>query len=232
MRHVLFSPNGTRVVTALEDATLRHWNAQTGELIGVRRGHGDGFDASPVFTPDGSRLVPGSADGTVRIWDMGLAERNGILSGHKSYVYDVAFSLNGAQVASAAWDATARLWDATTERQTGLLKHETEIINSVAYRRDGRQLATMERARGVTLWDLSSQKAARDWQVPPWSNTDLERKVRGFVSCPLRVRLLGRLLIQPCALRSDDTNGTSLSEKRYGAWLYADFRSGLMRCLF
>ena len=41
--HVLFSPNGTRVVTASDDATLRLWDAQTGELIGVLRGHGDGF---------------------------------------------------------------------------------------------------------------------------------------------------------------------------------------------
>ena len=132
-------------------------------MIGVLRGHGDGFpDCPPVFTPDGSRLVSGSTDGTVRIWDMSLVERNGILRGHESYVYDVAFSPNGEQVASAAWDGTARLWDATTGRQTGLLKHETGIITSVAYSRDGRRLATAERERGVTLWDVASQKPARD----------------------------------------------------------------------
>jgi len=137
--HVRFNANGQRVVTASEDATHRLWNARTGELIAVLRGHGDTFDPNcpPVLTPDGSRLVSGAMDGTVCIWDMSLLERNGILKGHESYVYDVAFSPNGAQVASAAWDGTARLWDATTGQPTGLLKHEMGIITSVAYSRDG-----------------------------------------------------------------------------------------------
>ena len=77
------------------------WNAQTGELIAVLRGHDGGFEpfCPPLFTPDGSRLVSGSTDGTVRIWDMNLVERNGILRGHKSYVYDVAFNPNGRNLA-------------------------------------------------------------------------------------------------------------------------------------
>jgi WD40 repeat protein len=163
--HVLFSPDGTRVVTASKDATLRLWDARTGALIDVLRGHSDAFQPPPVFTPDGSGLVSGSNDGTVRIWDLGVAGRNGILRGHESFVYDVAFSPDGEQVASSAWDGTARLWDATTGRQTGLLKHEKEIISALTFSHDGRLLATVERDRGITLWDVAHQKAVRTWSM-------------------------------------------------------------------
>ena len=72
VRHVLFSPNGTRIVTASGRCDTSLLERPDGRnLIGVCRGHGDGFAASPVFTRDGSRLVSGSADGTKRIWDMG-----------------------------------------------------------------------------------------------------------------------------------------------------------------
>jgi WD40 repeat protein len=57
--HVLFSPNGTRVVTA--GATLCLWDAQTDELIGVLRGHGDEFFCPPVFTPDGTSATASCA---------------------------------------------------------------------------------------------------------------------------------------------------------------------------
>ena len=41
-------------ISAADDATLRLWDAQTGELLGVLRGHGGNL-VPPVFTPD----VPG-----------------------------------------------------------------------------------------------------------------------------------------------------------------------------
>ena len=81
---------------------MRSWGFQTGDLIGLLRGHEEGFETHcpPRFTPDGSLLNSGSKDGTVRIWDMGLVERDGILKGHTKYVYDVAFNSDNERVTS------------------------------------------------------------------------------------------------------------------------------------
>jgi WD40 repeat protein len=66
---VLFSPDGTRIVTGSDDKTVRLWDAGTGEPVGEPlRGHTDSV-RSVSFSPDGTRIVTGSQDNTVRLWD-------------------------------------------------------------------------------------------------------------------------------------------------------------------
>jgi WD40 repeat protein len=65
---VMFSQDGSRVVSGSIDNTVRIWNAMTGEVEAELKGH-----TSPVrsvaFAQDGSRVVSGSDDNTVRIWN-------------------------------------------------------------------------------------------------------------------------------------------------------------------
>jgi len=66
---VAYSPDGTRVVSASNDATLRCWDAATGEQIGNPwTGHTDGVWAV-AYSPDGTRVVSASGDATLRCWD-------------------------------------------------------------------------------------------------------------------------------------------------------------------
>jgi WD40 repeat protein len=64
----VFSPAGSRIVTASWDRTARIWDAASGREIAVLRGHKDTV-YSAAFSPDGSRIVTASSDGTARIWE-------------------------------------------------------------------------------------------------------------------------------------------------------------------
>jgi WD40 repeat protein len=63
----VFSPDGTRVVTASSDNTARIWMSDTGALVAVLTGHAYRVN-SARFSPDGTRVVTASDDETARVW--------------------------------------------------------------------------------------------------------------------------------------------------------------------
>ncbi|KAF8236925.1 hypothetical protein L208DRAFT_575613 [Tricholoma matsutake] len=81
VRTVVFSPDGSRVVSGSDDNTVRIWNVATGESEAELKGH-SGSVYSVVFSPDGSRVVSGSFDNTVRIWNVATGESEAELKGH------------------------------------------------------------------------------------------------------------------------------------------------------
>ncbi len=63
-----FNPDGSRIVTASGDGTVKLWDANNGTDVLTLKGHTDAVRTA-FFSPDGDRIVSGSDDGTVRIWD-------------------------------------------------------------------------------------------------------------------------------------------------------------------
>jgi WD40 repeat protein/serine/threonine protein kinase/Flp pilus assembly protein TadD len=65
---LLFSPDGSRLVSCGGDGSVRFWHPGTGQNTLIFAGH-----AGPVrdiaFTPDGRQLISASLDGTLRVWD-------------------------------------------------------------------------------------------------------------------------------------------------------------------
>jgi hypothetical protein len=62
-----FSPDGTRVVTASPDGTIRVWDSMKGKELALFKGHMGGVH-SPSLSSDGKRIVKARRDGTARIW--------------------------------------------------------------------------------------------------------------------------------------------------------------------
>lgn len=65
---MVFSSDGTRIVSSSRDKINGIWNAQNGQLVAGPFKHTDEVYCVAI-SPDGTRVVSGSRDGTLRIWD-------------------------------------------------------------------------------------------------------------------------------------------------------------------
>jgi WD40 repeat protein len=127
-----FSPDGHWLVTTAEEAstfvyagsgsfdgrwqdsnsrdrTARVWDAATGQLQAVLRGHGRAVHTA-AFSPDSRLVVTVSEDRTARIWEVETGKEYFTLQGHQDAVTWAGFSPDGQQVLTASWDGTARIW--------------------------------------------------------------------------------------------------------------------------
>jgi WD40 repeat protein len=106
----VFSPDGTRAVTASYDKTARVWDAATGKPLAPALEH-RGTVSGAAFSPDGTRVVTASDDGTARVWDATTGKPLAPALEHQSGVRSAAFSPDGTRVVTASTDNTARVWE-------------------------------------------------------------------------------------------------------------------------
>jgi WD40 repeat protein len=158
-----FSPDGRRIVTALDDRTARVWDAQSGLPLTEPLRHNDSV-RSGQFSPDGRRIVTASEDGTARVWEAATGRPLTEPLKHGGPMWSAQFSPDGGRIATASADKTAREWDAWTGRPlTEPLKHGAPV-RSAEFSADGRQIVTGSEDGCVKVWDVApASGACPDW---------------------------------------------------------------------
>ncbi|PVF91596.1 WD40 repeat-like protein, partial [Serendipita vermifera] len=111
---IVFSPDGSRILSGSGDGTLRLWNADTGAAIGSAwKGHTNQIWCA-AFSPDGARVVSAAPNNLLRLWDVAtgvsIGESKTI---HPYFVRQLVFSPDGTKFLSSNSDRSIQLWDAT-----------------------------------------------------------------------------------------------------------------------
>ena len=193
IKHVAFSPDGTRLVTGGNNyydkfGAGRLWDATTGRAIGVLEGQ-QGHVNSIAFSPDGKLLVTASSNHKAWVWDVKTGTPIAELEGHRASVDGVAFSPDGNRIATASSDGTARLWDAATGATIASLGTYTKEaqVTSVAFSPDGNRVATGSSDGRVRLWQVFPNidaLVAYSKSVVPFCLSLAERRSANLVTDP------------------------------------------------
>ena len=152
---VAFSPDGSKALTASDDATVKLWDTRTGQLIHDLKGQVDGV-SSVSFSPDGHSLLVGSWDNTAVIWNLANGKEVQRFVGHTEPVFSSIFSRDGRMVVTGSRDKTCRLWDVSTGKEIRKFTGHTDAIWSVAISPDGKRIFTGSDDKTVRLWNAST----------------------------------------------------------------------------
>ncbi|KAE9385338.1 WD40 repeat-like protein [Gymnopus androsaceus JB14] len=174
---IAVSPDGSRVISGLDNGTVQILNTATGKTEQVLKGHTSNVKAVAVSS-DGCRMVSGSLDGTLRIWNLTTGKIELVLRGHYEGVQVVAFSSDGSRVASAS-NKEVRVWNTSSGTTEHILQMQQSdyFMSAVAVSPNGSTVACGFWDGTVQIWNTSTgetNKILRDDYNVSWQYTPLE----------------------------------------------------------
>ena len=155
VRTLAVVPDGSWLVSAGDDATVRVWDVATGAPRHTLTGHTSAIRALAVV-PDGSWLVSASRDTTVRVWDVATGTARHTLIGHTGSVGSVVIATDGTWLASAGTDGVVRAWDAVSGAVRYAASGHLDWVLALVIAEDGSWLASSGQDQTVRIWDATT----------------------------------------------------------------------------
>ena len=141
---VSFSPDGTKIVSASYDDTIKIWH-RDGRLIKTIQQDDD--VNTVTFSPDGQTILSGSDDETLKLWSLD-GKLIHTFEGHTDIVTKATFSPNGKIIVSRGGDDVI-LWDTKTKKSTSIKNDDS--VKSISFSPQGDILAIEHENGKVTL---------------------------------------------------------------------------------
>src|SRR6187402_726915 len=127
INNLLFTPDGTKIISVSEDKTIRIWNADNGEMVKKFESEvGEGSEGmlyASAISPDGKLLavagypVSSEKENYVIIIDIQKGEQVSTAIGHTDIISSLSFSGKGNYLASGSADNTVKIWKVDSEKQ-------------------------------------------------------------------------------------------------------------------
>lgn len=152
---VCITPDGTRIVSAGVENTVRIWDAKTGRECLILKGHRGSVSCVRV-TPDSQRIVSGSKDGTVKIWDIETGEELHTFTNQAGAVHCVCISPDGRWIVGGGGGGTLNIWDTETKQGLRTLSGHTGQVLSVSISSDGRRIVSGGDDTLIKVWDATT----------------------------------------------------------------------------
>ncbi len=152
-----FSPDGTKLVSASEDGTVKLWDVNDGRELKTLRGH-EGTVWSASFSPDGKTIASASDDSTIKLWQFFDRSDIKVLRVHRQGVTSLSFSHDGKWLLSASIDGKVWLWNLEGQ-EPKLINRENSPVWSASFSPDNKTIAFATNDNVVNLWSFDRQES-------------------------------------------------------------------------
>ena len=155
------SVDGTHVVSAGGEGTVRLWNLGDGTFEQLHSGVGRMVDAA--FSPDGKWILAVGDDGLVRRWNARTGQEGPSTPGGGSTLNSVAFSADGDRFAAGGVDGNVLVWAVPGGLPVASLRGPGAFIYDVGFGRTGDVVVGAFDDGTARLWDPGR---IQFWTVP------------------------------------------------------------------
>jgi WD40 repeat protein len=156
--------DGTRVISASSDKTLKVWDIESGIELRTLNGHNGPVNAIAV-TSDCTRAVSASSDKTLKVWDIESGIELKTLNGHSGSVNAIAVTYDCTRAISASSDKTLKVWDLECGIELRTLKGHLYPIKAMAISNEGDLAVSVAIDNVLKIWDTTSGKELRSIKV-------------------------------------------------------------------
>lgn len=151
-----YSPDGTTLVSASSDRTVRIWDLTDGCLYQWGLRTPESFCKSEAqtisFSPDNQFVVTAEYS-KVFIRKVNNGDVVKCLYGHNDCVRGATFNPSGDHVVTCSDDMTLIIWDAETGEVSHILRGHEDGVTFVAYSPNGKQIVSASSDKTVKVWD-------------------------------------------------------------------------------
>ncbi len=132
MNDLVYSPDGTLLVTASAFSGVRVWTTKTYAVRDVLLDLGD-MVSKMVFSPNSALLAVGLTNGEIHLWDVAADEPFTVLQGVDEYTTSMAFGPNGILIATGTAEGTLQLWDVARGEIVNTLEGHDGWVSDVVF---------------------------------------------------------------------------------------------------
>ncbi|MGI8977634.1 MAG: WD40 repeat domain-containing protein [Pirellulaceae bacterium] len=169
---VVWTSDGTGLITAGADKTVRQWNLKDAKPERTFSGSAAAV-LGLALSPDGKRLMAACADNAARVWDFAAKPADGTTDVaplltliHPAAVRSIAASQDGSRIVTAADDGLIRLWDGVSGKELERLPGHAGLVHSVRLSSDGKTVLSGGADKTVRRWTASVTGAVQAHEGP------------------------------------------------------------------
>ena len=158
------SPDGSQLLSASTDKSIKLWDVKTGLLAKDVGRHGD-MVRSALFLPGGDKVLSGADDGLIDIWSVGEGRlENTLVAREYGGVRGLAVSADGTLAVSSHESGTVVVWNLKERRKLHVLNGHQWPANAVAISPDGKLVVSGDIDGVIRTWDIQTGKSLRLWK--------------------------------------------------------------------
>ncbi|NQT11680.1 MAG: WD40 repeat domain-containing protein [Planctomycetes bacterium] len=155
IRGLVFSPDGSVLVSGSGDRTVKFWNMATGQLRSALPQFQERVEHL-ALSPDGQVLAIVGTGPNLSLWNTLRGQPQGVLAAHVGQTTAVAFAPDGSQLATCGTDQMVKLWEIPSGKLVHTMHGHSGEVKSIAVSPDSKIVASASTDRTVVLWDVSS----------------------------------------------------------------------------